>query len=109
MPYRFITKKIKLPRDKDRRVSITENQKEDIWAMYKEGLGIREITRRMKTISRRSVQFILFPERLAKVKQQFKDRGQSEKSREKVKGKKWAAIMREHRRYKQKVILEKFR
>lgn len=96
--------KIRLPRNKDRRVSITEKQKEDIKKMYKENIGIREITRRIKTISRRSVQFILFPERLEKVKQQFKDRGESEKQRAKVKGEKWASIMREHRAYKKRVL-----
>jgi len=103
MPYKFQTDKIKLPREYDRRVKITEIQKAKVKELYQSGFAIRVIARQMP-FSRRSIQYILFPERLLKVKQQFKDRGQSAISRAKTKGKRWAETMREHRRYKVKVV-----
>lgn len=105
MPYKFQTLKIKLPREYDRRVKITEQDKAEIKKMYfKEGLPIREITRRIGKISRRSIQIIIFPERGEKQKKDYKEREQSKKSYQKVKGKKWATIMKNHRRYKQKIL-----
>ena len=62
--------KIKLPRAHDARVHITEEDKKQIHLLYHEAkLPVREIARRFEGIaSRRSIQFILFPERLAKAK-----------------------------------------
>ena len=105
MPYFFENPKnrVKLPKEKDRRLSITDKQKREIKTLYKRGVAIREITRRAGC-SRRAAQFLLFPERLEKVKQQAKDREQHKKTYQKVKGKKWSAIMREHRKYKYKIL-----
>ena len=63
MPYK--SEHIKLPRELDRRVKITDTHKSAIKKLYDTGLGIREISRRFAGIcSRRSIQFILFPDRL---------------------------------------------
>lgn len=49
----------------DRRRTITEATKEEVKQLYISGSSIREIERSLKgKISRRSIQFILFPERL---------------------------------------------
>ncbi len=62
----------------------------------------------MLNMGRKTVQFTLFPERLAKNKEQYKESGQAAKSYEKVRGKKWVAIMRRHRHYKQKALSQKY-
>ena len=47
----------------DRRVRLTAAQKQEVRERYKGGAGIRELAR-MYDVSRRLVQFVLFPERL---------------------------------------------
>jgi hypothetical protein len=62
MPYK--SEKIKLPRELDRRVKITEEDKEDMKRLHSENIPIREIARRYEAkCSRRLIQFVLFPER----------------------------------------------
>lgn len=62
MPY--ISEKIPLPRNLDRRVKITDDDKEQIKWLYKQNTPIREIARQFEhKCSRRLIQFILFPER----------------------------------------------
>lgn len=104
MPYLFEKKgeQKKLPRELDRRVKIDELMKADIMKRHKKGEAIRSIAREYPIISRKSIQYILFPERLLIAKQQYKDRGENKKQYAKVRGEKWAEIMREHRAYKLK-------
>ena len=105
MPYFYESRKIKLPKSKDRRRRLTDKDRAKIKEMRKDGAGIRKIARAMAAkCSRRMVQFVLFPDRLEKVKQAAKDRSQSARSYERVKGKKWARTIREHRAYKYKVL-----
>lgn len=105
MPYKFEYKKIRLPKDKDRRRAITDKQRLEIKQLYKAGFSIRAISRLFNgKCSRRLIQFIIYPERLEKVKEQYKERNQSAISYAKNRGKKWAKIIREHRRYKQKTV-----
>jgi hypothetical protein len=56
--------KIPLSRDQDRRVKLTDMDKTRIKRLHKEGVEIREISRRFTQVSRRMIQFILFPERI---------------------------------------------
>jgi len=105
MPYRFETQKIKLPRHADKRVKLTEKERADIRARYRDGEDIRAIARVYAAkCSRRLIQIVLFPERGMLIAKQYKERDQAKRSYMKVRGKKWAAIMREHRRYKQKIL-----
>lgn len=73
MPYWFEDKKLKIPYKEDRRRHLTEEDKEDIKMFhYDFGLGIREISRLYENkCSRRMIQFVLFPERLEKVKSYY--------------------------------------
>jgi len=72
MPYWFETKKIKLPKNKDRRRKLTDKDKKIIKPLYDDGFTISEIARKFeKKVCRRMIQFILFPER--KRKQNWKD------------------------------------
>lgn len=59
---------IKLPPGTDRRVTITDEVKDNIRRYYNECKSIRETTRAFN-ISRRYVQFIIYPERLARHKE----------------------------------------
>ena len=52
-----------LPREFDRRVKLTEDDKVTIRKLYRDGYAIRAIARALPKISRRMIQFILFPER----------------------------------------------
>ena len=101
MSYKHLEKKI--PRTLDKRVKISDVMKENIKTMYSfEKLAIREIARRFPTISRRSIQFILFPERLVIVKADFKERRKDGRYYNKDK---WREQMKTHRRYKQKLFI----
>lgn len=97
--------KTKLKGLKDRRRALTEKDKGKIREMKKEGFAIREIARQYKAkCSRRLIQFILYPERAERNAEHYKERGQAQKTYARIKGKKWASIMREHRMYKYKVL-----
>ena len=104
MPSLLATQHIKLPRDKDRRVKLTDKERADIQARYKAGEGVRSIARVYSHVSRRLIQFVLFPERAKVNAQHYKNRAQAQTTYAKVKGEKWASIMRKHRHYKQDTL-----
>ena len=85
-----------LPREHDRRVKYSDIDRLDVLARVKNGEAQRAISRDTG-ISRRMISFWLHPERLEKVKKQFKERGQSRISYEKERGAKWAERMRDIR------------
>ena len=65
MRKREIYEKIKLPRELDRRVKLLPDDRERIKQLYKDGMSIHGIAREYKgKCSKRSIQFVLFPERL---------------------------------------------
>ncbi len=91
---------LRVNRENDRRVKITEENKEEIKEMYKQGISIREITRNFN-FSRRSIQLILFPERLEKQKEDYKLRRLDGRYYNKEKHRK---AMKKHRDYKKKLL-----
>lgn len=101
MPY--TSGKIKLSPGQDRRVKLTEVDKLRIKALKAdEGLSNYKLAE-MFGVSRRSIQFVLHPERLEANKQRFKERGgwqqyyDKEEHREAIK---------KTRRYKQRLYIE---
>lgn len=64
---------IKLSRELDRRVKYTEEDKNHVKKLHSDGHSQRAIARQTG-ISRRYISFILYPERLVKVKEQYKQR-----------------------------------
>ena len=64
MPYWFQSKKLKVGKENDKRRKLTDEDRETIKELYKTGYSIREITRVISKVSRRAIQFILFPKRL---------------------------------------------
>lgn len=86
----------------DRRRKITEDQKTEIKDMHKRGYGIREIARAFVGIcSRRSIQFILYPERLKRLQDMHRKNKhwKTYHNREKL-----TKATREWRRYKKKLF-----
>jgi len=84
----------------DRRRKLDDNDRAKIRLLYQQGYAIREITRRFG-VSRRLIQFIIFPERKVRDLELRAERGGSmayydrDKQREYIK---------KHRRYKNKMF-----
>lgn len=94
----------RLPRALDRRVKLTDEDKENIRALRKDGLPIREIARMYEhKCTRRTIQYVLRPELYEKLRASFVARRKD--GRYKPSKDEWAATMREHRAYKKKVIV----
>lgn len=87
----------------DLRVKITEEMKETIRFLHSQGVSIRQIARTIK-ISPRSVQFILFPERVVANKARRAERGGSKIYYVKEEHKE---SMKKYRRRKFKLFKEK--
>lgn len=100
MPYKIDTDHVRLPRHLDRRVKLTTHDIQRIKTLYREGVGVREITRRMQKVSRRMIQFTIWPERLVQAKK-LRD-GSKYYNR-----KKHTIAMRLTRRYRVKVLQAK--
>lgn len=87
----------------DRRVRLTDEQREQIRQDYATGsISIRGLERKYK-VSRRLIQFILFPERAEKAKKDYAERRKDGRYYDKDKHKN---SVREHRDYK-KDLFEK--
>ena len=100
MPYK--SEKIKISGTKhDRRVKLTSEQKKEIYANVL-GLSQRKLAT-MYGVSRRTIQFILDPEKL---KENIKRREERGGSKQYYKPDEWAETMKEHRRYKQDLKLK---
>jgi len=99
MPYSFQTNKILLPKETDRRIKLSDEDKENIIRLYKkEKEPIREIARIYENIcSRRMIQFVIFPERLkqARANRDWKKYYTKEKN---------TATQKEHRQYKARIL-----
>lgn len=99
MPYKC--QKAAIPRRYDRRIKLSEDERQEIIYLYKiEGQPIRAIARTFEgKCSRRMVQFILFPERAETAKQNLKRWRKANPLDKKT----WAGYMRGHRQYKVKL------
>lgn len=81
----------------DKRVKLLPSDKEIIKREYETGLySINGLSKKWN-VSKRTIQFILFPERLEKVKQQYKERRKDGRYYDKDKH---TEYVREHRNYK---------
>lgn len=99
MPYKFEKIPINNP-NHDKRVKLTGEQREDIKKEY--GLGsisIRGLVRKYG-VSRRLIQFILFPERQEKAKKDFAERQKDGRYYDKEKHKEY---MKKHRGHKKEL------
>lgn len=58
----------KIPKDKDGRRKLTDQERQSIRAAYNGGQGIHSISRDYPFVSRRLIQFVLFPDRERKLR-----------------------------------------
>lgn len=102
MPYK--SEKIKLPKEYDRRIKLTDEQREEIRMKYATDLYSQRALAREYGVSRRLISFVLDDSKYQKCKEQFKERKAD--GRYKPDKEEWAKTMREHRHYKQKLYLD---
>lgn len=77
MPYKFQTDKKKIPKKLDRRVKLSDDDKQQILRLRKEeGLSQRKLAQEFG-VSRRTIQFILNPEKLEENNRRRAERGGS--------------------------------
>lgn len=100
MPYAFETNHIPIPRDADRRVRLTEEQRKAIRRSTK---PVRQLAREYG-VDRRAIDFIKHPEKLVANKQRRLERGGWRQYYDKDQNR--LSVMR-HQRYKQWVLTEK--
>jgi hypothetical protein len=98
MPYSHA--KMKMPRQYDRRVKYTEADKEKVRRMYHVYHVPKRAIARETGMNRTNVDFILFPEKLARAKAMYKERRKDGRYYDRAKHTK---AIREHGRYKQKL------
>lgn len=70
MPYKIDTYKVKLPRELDRRIKLQDEQKEEVKEMFKIWVSINNIAQNFE-VSRRLIQYIIYPERLEHAKELY--------------------------------------
>ena len=100
MPYK--SSKLKLSPEQDRRVKLTEEQREEIRQIYASGVcGMRPLAKQFG-VSRSTIQVIVSPKRAAYVKQRAKEHWRDYRPTKEE----WAATIREHRHYKQELYLK---
>ena len=100
MPYK--SEKIKLAPSQDRRRKLTEEQKEEIRAIYKTGVcGTRPLAKQFG-VSRSTIQVIVNTNIAERHKKRMKEHWRDYKKPKDE----WAATIREHRQYKQKLYLD---
>ena len=102
MPY--TSEKIKLSREQDRRIKLTEDQREEIRAKYETGLYSQRALAREYNVSRRLITFVLDADKYRRAREQFKARRRD--GRYKPTKSEWAETQREHRRYKQSLYVK---
>lgn len=96
MPYK--SEKIALPKQYDRRVKLTDEQREEIKTKYKSGFYSQRQLAREYNVSRRLITFVLDDSKRAKCAEQFKERRKD--GRYKPSKEEWNKTMTDHRNYK---------
>ncbi len=87
----------------DRRVKLTNEQKEEVVALHNSGWSQRKLAKEFG-VSRSLIVFIIDTERKARAKELLRLRKQD--GRYKPTKDDWAATMREHRKYKQELFIK---
>lgn len=100
MPYK--SEKMKLSETQDRRRKLTQEQKEEIKAIYTTGVcGTRPLAKKFG-VSRSTIQIIVNPKRAENVKKRIKEHWQDYRPTKEE----WAKTMKEHRHYKNELYLK---
>lgn len=102
MPYKFENKHLKMKKEDDKRVKLTEDDKQEIRKLYSQGLMSQRELAEMFNVSRRSIQFALDPEKLKRNNEQRTERGKDGRYYQKQKQREY---MREYR-HRKKMLYE---
>lgn len=102
MPYK--AEKIKLPRELDRRVKLTDEQREEIKHKYSTGLYSQRALASEYKVSRRLIQFITDEDKAQRASELLRERKKD--GRYKPTKEEWNKIVREHRQYKHNLYIE---
>jgi len=100
MPYKFETKHIKLPKKYDRRIKLTEEDKDRIKVLRNQGWTYRQLAEEFG-VSTRTISFIIKPGAKERNIELRKQRGGSKKYYNKVKS---VEAVKETRKYKQHIL-----
>lgn len=99
MPNKFDKMKI-ANKENDKRVKLTDEQKENIKSDYKTGLFSQRTLASKYNVSRRTITFILDPEKLKRQKELFKERQKDGRYYDKDKQREY---MQKHRKHKKEL------
>lgn len=100
MPYK--SEKLKLSPTQDRRRKLTDEQKEEIRAIYKTGVcGTRPLAKQFG-VSKKTIQIIINPAIAEKNRQHIKEHWRDYRPSKEE----WAETMKKHRHYKQELYLK---
>lgn len=102
MPYK--SEKIKLPKELDRRIKLTDEQRKEIKDKYATGLYSQRTLAKEYNVSRRLITFVLDEEKKKRSAELLKKRKSD--GRYKPRKEEWAKTIREHRKYKQQLYKE---
>jgi len=98
------TDNFRITKKYDRRIKLTDKERGHIKILHKSGIAIREIARQYEDkCCRRTIQFILFPERNKKLKDIVKEEKRWLKYHTTASRREY---MRGHRKYKRQLIKE---
>lgn len=101
MPYKFQTDKIPMPREFDKRVKLSEQDKIDIVELYKSGNTSQRKLARQFDVDKRTIQFVLDPKKKEENLKRRDERGGSKIYYDKEKN---TESVRKHLRYKRDVL-----
>lgn len=101
MPYKFEETKEKIRPEDDRRIKLSDEDKDLLHVLHKAGESIHSLSRRFK-VSRRLIQFILYPDRHKENLAKRKERGGSKQYYDRKKN---TVAIRKYRRHKQELKL----
>lgn len=91
---------VRVPKGQDRRVKLTNEDREKVRALHKQGMSQRAIARYVGC-SRRLVVFIIYPERYAHAKALYKERRKDGRYYDRNKH---TEAMRKHRKHKKDIL-----
>ena len=75
MPYKFEYQHLKMQKQDDKRIKLTDDDKEEIRKIYAEGIISQRQLAQMYNVSHRCIQFVLDPEKLKRNQEQRIERG----------------------------------
>lgn len=102
MPYKYITERWHLPEQYNRRIKLTASNKEKIKDIYnRKKMSIHAIAR-LYGVSKRLIQFVIFPDRVEKNKELRAIRGGSKRYYDRERNR---LAQKDTRNYKQKIYL----